>query len=510
MNPGSSDVLIVGAGPTGLTLAIWLVRLGVGVRIIDKNPGPAAFSRALGVQARTLEFDRQLGFGDEIVERGVTVPGLNLWVKGAKAARVPLSGIGEGMTPYPFVLVNPQDEHERLLIERLEALGVRVDRETELVTFKQEPTSVRATLRTAEGDVTHTAAYIAGCDGTHSVVRELIAAGFPGGTYTGLFYVADVEAGGPVIDQELHVDLDEADLLLVFPMKGDGRVRLVGTVRGDVATRDRLTFENVSSRAIEHLKIGVTKVNWFSDYRVHHRVASRFRKARAFLLGDAAHVHSPVGAQGMNTGIGDAVNLAWKIAAVVKGRASENILDTYEIERRAFARRLVATTDQIFTLATRDGSFARGVRTRVFPLVASILFRLPAMRRFVFRTASQLGVRYGMSDLSAGKAGSVRGGDRLPWVRLARNGDDNFVPLRSLQWQVHVYGDSRTGVAEACKSLGLAMHAFAWVPKMKQAGFMRGALYLVRPDGYVALADPRSDPERLRGYFRERDLRAAS
>ncbi len=163
-------------------------------------------------------------------------------------------------------------------------------------------------------------AYLAGCDGAHSTVRETLATGFPGGTYSGLFYVADVEAAGPAADGEIHVELEEADFLAVFPFKGTGRLRLVGPVRWDLDREHReLTFDDIRERAIGNLQLSIIKVNWFSTYRVHHRVAARFRAGRAFLLGDAAHVHSPVGGQGMNTGIGDAVNLAWKLAAVLKG-----------------------------------------------------------------------------------------------------------------------------------------------------------------------------------------------
>jgi hypothetical protein len=241
-------------------------------------------------------------------------------------------------------------------------------------------------------------------------------------------------------------------------------------------------------------------VNWFSTYRVHHRVANHFRGGRAFLLGDAAHVHSPVGGQGMNTGIGDAVNLAWKLADVLKKRASEKLLDSYEPERIAFARQLVATTDRGFMLVTRRGLVARIVRTRIAPLVVPILFRLAAVRRLMFRTVSQTQVNYRDSTLSAGVAGKVRGGDRLPWVKL-RSGEDNFAPLTSVAWQVHVYGEAPRGVAEVCTELRLPLHLFAWEPAMERAGFQKGALYLVRPDGYVALAEPSGEATKLRQYF---------
>jgi 2-polyprenyl-6-methoxyphenol hydroxylase-like FAD-dependent oxidoreductase len=244
-----------------------------------------------------------------------------------------------------------------LLIARLEELGVSVERQTELLNYHDEGDRIAVRLRRSDDrEESCQADYIAGCDGVHSIVREAMGTGFPGGTYRHLFYVADVQARGPAIDGELHVDLEEADFLAVFPLAGDGRARLIGTVRHERAEHaDTLKFEDVSARIINNLKVEIEKVNWFSTYRVHHRVTERFRKGRAFLLGDAAHIHSPAGGQGMNTGIGDAINLAWKLRAVLKSGAPDTLLDSYEPERIAFARRLVRSTDRVFTLATAEG-----------------------------------------------------------------------------------------------------------------------------------------------------------
>jgi 2-polyprenyl-6-methoxyphenol hydroxylase-like FAD-dependent oxidoreductase len=493
-------VLIIGAGPTGLVLALWLTRLGVRVRIIDKTAEPGTTSRAVAVQARTLELYRQLDLAAAVVDAGVKVAAANLWARGANAARLRLGRIGEGLSPFPYALTYPQDAHERLLIDRLEAFGVHVERQTELLRFEQDAEKVRAVLKRSDGsEEVCQAAYLAGCDGAHSTVRETLGTDFPGGTYTGLFYVADVDATGPAGNGDIHVDLEEADFLAVFPLKGPGRLRLVGPISWQPAHRD-LTFDDVGRRAIGNLRLSLAKVNWFSTYRVHHRVAARFRERRVFLLGDAAHVHSPVGGQGMNTGIGDAINLAWKLAAVLHGAAGDGLLATYEPERIAFARRLVATTDRAFTLITKQGRMARFVRTRLVPLVLPWLFRLAVVRRFLFLTVSQIGINYRGSPLSIGTAGSVRGGDRLPWVET-KPGTDNFDPLNSMTWQVHVYGEPRDSLVDVCNELQLPLHLFPWHPNMRRAGLLRGALYLIRPDGYVALADARGNPERLRHYL---------
>ena len=502
-----NGVLVVGAGPTGLVLALWLTRLGVPVRIIDTAPQPGTTSRALAVQARTLEFYAQIGLAATVVDRGRRVHEVNLWASGAHKARAVFDELGKGLSPYPFVLIFPQDEHERLLVEQLRGLGIEVERRCELLSFEQTAGSVLARLKKPDGSSeAFETSYIAGCDGAHSTVRSALGIGFEGGTYEHLFYVADVQGRGAVMDGGLHVGMDRTDFLAVFPLKDDEHARLVGTVReGAGDGGEKLSWNDVSRGVFKWLPIEVERVNWFSTYRVHHRVADHFRKGRAFLLGDAAHVHSPVGGQGMNTGIGDSVNLAWKLAAVLLGRAGESILDSYEPERIAFARRLVETTDRAFTAVTSPRMLARLIRLRLAPLIMPALFRIGAARRTMFRTVSQIGVNYRQSSLSSGLAGSIHGGDRLPWT-AADGGEDNFAPLTSLGWQAHVYGGASAMLAAACQERSLPLHVFAWRPHMKKIGLRPGALYLVRPDGYVALADARGESDALRSYLDARNL----
>ncbi|HEY6455235.1 MAG TPA: FAD-dependent monooxygenase [Steroidobacteraceae bacterium] len=502
-----SDVLIIGAGPTGLVLALWLAKFGVAVRIIDRTAGPGTTSRALAVQARTLELYRQLDLTDAVLGRGHKVPGINLWARGRRAARVSFETIAANLSPYgPFVF--PQDQHERLLIERLAAAGVTVERNTELLRFSSAPEGVSAILRGPDGqEDSCQASYLAACDGARSIVRQGIGAGFPGGTYDQLFYVADVDAAGPALDGELHIDLDEADFLAVFPLKGQGRARLIGTVRGDRAAHpQKLRFEDVSGRAIEHMKVQIRTVNWFSTYHVHHRVANRFRRGRVFLLGDAAHIHSPAGGQGMNTGIGDAINLAWKLRSVLLHPASDSLLDTYEAERRPFALMLVATTDRGFTLATAEGRVAAFIRMRILPSVVPALFKFDAVRTFLYRAVSQLVIDYRESEISRGSAGRIHGGDRLPWAKTSRS--DNFDTLATPQWQLHVYGSVSVGLAAWCASR-VVVHSFEWEPAHAVAGFARDAMYLIRPDAYVALAVKEQDPARIERYLTQHRLHLA-
>jgi 2-polyprenyl-6-methoxyphenol hydroxylase-like FAD-dependent oxidoreductase len=502
-----NDVLIIGAGPTGLVLALWLSKLGVQVRIIDKSSTPGTTSRALAVQARTLELYSQLDLSDAVVQNGHKVAAANFWVKGEPVARLPLSTIGEGLTPYAFLEIYPQDEHERLLIERLEAFGITVERDTELQSFEETGDGITARLRLPDGQQeTCQACYLAGCDGARSIVRKTLDTGFPGGTYQQIFYVADVQARGPTFNGELHVDLDEADFLAVFPLSDEGRARLIGTVRDERAERaETLQFEDVSHRAIENLKLQIDQVNWFSTYRVHHRVADHFRTGRAFLLGDAAHVHSPAGGQGMNTGIGDAINLAWKLATVLSGGATTKLLDSYETERIAFARRLVATTDRVFSFVTADGPIADLVRIRVAPFLIPKMISFEAAREFMFRTVSQTTLNYRGMPLSEGVAGHVHGGDRLPW---AHDGEgDNFESLKNPTWQVHVYGDTSDEMIAWCTEHHLPLQVFDWRPVFETVGLARNGFYLLRPDTYVAIADYSADPKVIERYFRDRGIR---
>jgi 2-polyprenyl-6-methoxyphenol hydroxylase-like FAD-dependent oxidoreductase len=482
-------VLIVGAGPTGLVLACWLARLGVACRIVDRNSGPGTASRAIAVHARTLEFHRQLGIATEAVARGIRMREFRLRRGGRPVATLRLGDFGEGLSPFPFVLSLPQDEHERLLLDALGAAGVAVEWDTEVRAVADDGRHVRATLRTPAGEESVEVAWVCGCDGVHSTVREHLGVGFPGGTYEQTFYVADVRVAGAPIDGSVVACLDPRLFCLVFPIRTTGMHRLIGIVPPELGGRPALAFDDLRPVVERLARVRVESVNWFSTYHVHHRVAEHFRRGRGFLAGDAGHVHSPAGGQGMNTGIGDAVNLAWKLAHVVRGRAAPSLLDTYEPERIAFARRLVATTDTAFRFIV-DGSLrGRLVRTAIVPRLAPLALRLPFARRLAFRTVSQIGIEYRESPLSQGVAGRVHGGDRLPWVEP----DDNFAPLAALDWQAHVYGAATEAVRAALGARAIALHAFPWSEGAAAVGFARDALYLVRPDGHVAVAAPQPD-----------------
>ncbi|KAK3179749.1 hypothetical protein K4F52_008827 [Lecanicillium sp. MT-2017a] len=506
------DVLIVGAGPTGLVLALWLTKQGVKIRIIDKATQAATSTRALAVQARTLELYGQMGLADAVLEKSCTVTGINMWVRGRRAAHIQVTDAGKGMTAYPFVSVFPQHEHEQMLAAKLQEFGISAELGTELVSFTDDDSvdHVVAQLRKENGqEEICKAKYIAGCDGARSAVRHQLDVTFSGGTYDHVFYVADVEGSGAAINGELNVCLDQSDFLAVFPLAGEGRARLVGTIReGEAiaeARGEEFAFDHVNGRAIEQMKLKVEKVNWFSKHHVHHRVAAQFQRGRAFLLGDAAHVHSPVGGQGMNTGIGDAINLAWKLAAVTSGNAEPTLLETYAEERMRFARELVASTDRVFTLATADGWFAKFMRTRIVPILAPIVTSFRFIRNMIFRGVSQIDLNYRGMTLSWGTAKGPQPGERLPWVQVAED-ESNFESLSEIKWHMHVYGTADDAIEAWCRKANIQLTVFEWSPACKAAHLVRNAIYLMRPDTYIALVEPRANLSSVESYLAEHKI----
>ena len=480
----TSQVLIVGAGPTGLMLALRLARHGVAFRIIDKNSGPGEASRAMAVHARTLEFYQQMGFADELVALGIKIQAMHVHEAGRELASLPLGEIGAGLSPYPFVLSLPQDEHELFLIGKLARAHVEVEWNTTLDSWVQVDSEVQATL-IKNGQVQHGVFdYLCGCDGARSTVRGIAGIDFSGGTYDHRYYVADAEVAGDNTD--LHAHLGANTFALMLPVRTSGMQRLIGILPDRPDGTPAPVFDDIRGEVESLLNIQVNHVNWFSTYRVHHRVAAQFRRRRCFLLGDAAHVHSPVGGQGMNTGIGDAVNLAWKLAQKLHGQAGDALLDTYESERIGFARSLVATTDRAFRAIVAQGMGGRLLRRWLVPHALPYLSGFQRARRLLFKTVSQIQVRYEDSALSGGHAEHLRGGDRLPW--LFDGMQDNFIALRSMDWQLHIYGEPAPELLHEARILKLPVHCYTFNAAARLAGLGRDCAYLVRPDGHIALA----------------------
>jgi 2-polyprenyl-6-methoxyphenol hydroxylase-like FAD-dependent oxidoreductase len=439
-----------------------------------------------------------------------------MWAGGRPTARVSLGDAGRGLTPYPFILILGQDDSERVMGDRLGALGVAVQWETELVALRQESDRVTATLA-ASGGATRTvvAAWVAGCDGAHSAVREMSGITFPGAPYEHVFFVADVQATGTMVADELNVYLWQDGFHLLFPMRGKDHWRIVGIVPPALRNKDDVTFAAVtpSIRKEVGADISFSACTWFSTYRIHHRSAARFRDGRCFVLGDAAHIHSPVGAQGMNTGLQDAYNLAWKLALVVGRRADAALLDSYEDERIPVARRLLNTTDRAFRLVVSDSWLAGLLRTKVLARIAAFAVNRPWIQTIAFRTVSQIGIRYRNSSLSQSPerwpAGAPHGGDRFPWLRLTLQAGgpvvDLFQALDDTRFNLIVVG--QPAPPGGALDLGDLLRVTA-VPddpvnddELARAQIPKPSFYLLRPDGHVGLCGHRPELPAIEQYL---------
>ncbi len=503
-------------------LANQLGRRGVRALIIDRHAGPSLQTRALGVQARTLEIYSQLGIVERALELGKRGTGANMWARGRRAARVPLGDIGQSLSPYPFILILGQDDNERLMGDALRNWGMTVQWNTELVALEQESGHVTATLKQPDGTSRKiTAAWVAGCDGAGSAVRDLSGIAFPGAPYEHVFFVADTQAIGSMVPDELNVYLWRKGFHLFFPMRGTDHWRVVGILPPNVRERDDLTFEDVipSVRTEAGAGLDFKECSWFSTYRIHHRRAARFRDRRCFLLGDAAHIHSPVGAQGMNTGLQDAYNLAWKLALVVAEGADAELLDSYEAERIPVAERLLSTTDRAFSLVVSDSWLAGLFRTRILAKVVAFAMTVERIQKLAFRTISQTGISYRNSPLSETLPGvpnsAPRAGDRFPWLRLKflENGptEDLFQKLDDTRFNLIVVGQpSLSGGALGLGDL-LRTHVIPDDPvndtELARARISGPSFYLLRPDGHVALAGTRLDAAAVKHYLSERHIR---
>jgi 2-polyprenyl-6-methoxyphenol hydroxylase-like FAD-dependent oxidoreductase len=513
----NTEVLIVGAGPTGLMLANQLARRGVRVLIIDRHPGPSLQTRALGVQARTLEIYAKLGIAGRALELGKRGHGANMWSEGRQVGHVSFGDAGAQSTAYPYILILGQDDNERIMGEKLRDCGVQVQWNTELLALEQHASHVVATLKSADGQTrTITAAFVAGCDGARSAVRTLNGIGFPGAPYEHVFFVADVTATGRMVPDEVNIYLWREGFHLFFPMRGANHWRIVGIVPPQLREQKDLDLVAVapSLRGEAGTSLSIEACSWFSTYRIHHRAAARFRDRRCFLLGDAAHVHSPVGAQGMNTGLQDAYNLAWKLALVVQGRAADGLLDSYEAERLPVARRLLDTTDRAFRLVVSYSWWAGLLRTQVLARMMAFAANRRRMQRLAFGLVSQTGIHYRRSPLSCAVAGlpkkAPQAGDRFPWMKLeieAGGGvQDLFQAMDDTRFNLLVFGQATPALPDLDGLLRVHTIPITAGNEVAQAraNIPRASFYLLRPDGHVGLCGRELDADALRRYLHRR------
>ncbi len=422
-----TDVLVVGAGPTGLMLAHELACRGVRVRIIDKNESRAGESRALVVHARSLELCDRHGLADIMVDRGRKALAIEAHFDHTSFT-AQLGDIGVDDTRFPFVLFLSQAETEQVLLEALEKRGVPVERRSTLASFSHDAHGVRATIErnasATNGEREEVRAkYLVGCDGAHSAVRKGLGLEFRGAPYAQEFFLADAIVESELAADRAHFFLTKGGLFVVFPFKDGKLVRLLGQRRGAPASDRPPTLEEMQQAAdtLATVPIVVKEIRWSSNYRLHHRAVDEFRVGRVFLAGDAAHIHSPAGGQGMNTGIQDAANLAWKLADALDpahwDAHAEVLLDSYQAERRPVARWLLRYTDRLFRLASVQNGALLWARNRIIPRVLPPILASRSRRQRGFRFVSQLAVAYEKSPIVSALGKFSRGpapGERAP------------------------------------------------------------------------------------------------
>jgi 2-polyprenyl-6-methoxyphenol hydroxylase-like FAD-dependent oxidoreductase len=499
-----NEILVVGAGPSGLMCAAQLLRWGLRPVIIDTNKGPTLETRALGVQARSMEIYRQMGLEQEVFSRGVPSKHASMFTERGRLGQIPMEEIGAGISRYPYMFILTQDQNEAMLAADLKKQSLEVQWETTFRALEQTDDQVTVTLETPSGTKQRQFSYVVAADGARSAVRKALNVDFAGSTYSAhKFFVADLRAEGELNPGALNLFLSNRyHVLALFPLKDAQRFRLVGLLPDDLVAHPNLTFADLQPRLREMVgnRLQLSCASWFSTYSVHHRTAAQFRVKRCFLIGDSAHVHSPVGGQGMNTGLQDAYNLAWKLALVASGRARSALLDTYEEERRPNALKLINTTDRLFNYLVSDHPFARFVIDWVLPRLAPVALKSRWLQRRFFLTFSQTALNYRARSLSVNTLSApIQAGDRFPW--FSSNGDDVFNRMSGTTFTLFAVGswakrvDSLAHWQNAVDVVSITDAAAA-----RAAGLVDG-LYLVRPDGYISLTC--QDLDAVERYLRD-------
>lgn len=507
-----TDVLIVGAGPTGLALAIQLIRHKIDFVIIDKKETTTPYSKAIGVQARTLEIYEQIDLAEKLIAEGAIAEKARMFAGGKVRGEVEFGELGKGMSPYPYLLIVEQGRHERLLYDHIRSSGKDVRWKTELVEFSQGESDVTATVKTADGRTeTIEAKYLVACDGAKSLVRHNLGLEFTGSTFERMFYVADVRLDWEFPHDALQVFLMRNSLLAFFPMVGERRYRIVGTFPEEFDKDEgTVLYSEIEERIktdTELKRLDISDVNWLSTYKVHTRHVDKFSVGRCFLAGDSAHIHSPAGAQGMNTGIQDGYNLAWKLAWVLNGKASIELLNTYNEERLPNAESLTKTTDRFFGLAAGPDPFLAFVRIYIFPYVANLAFSLNVVKRFIFPRISQIAINYRRSSLSESHGNfAVRAGDRMPWFTV--EGASIYDRVHAPVFHLVLFFDGKTEIPPLPDDLkrewegAIDSTVISLYPEIaKKFGTQESFFIILRPDNYVGLISNDFSPELVERYL---------
>ncbi|HEY9343248.1 MAG TPA: FAD-dependent monooxygenase, partial [Hanamia sp.] len=476
---------------TGLSMAAQLLRYHIDFIIIEKNEKTTPFSKAVVIQARTLEIFNEIGLAEKAINEGRLTTAMNVFYKGKRKAGFNLAGLGNGLSHFPFALSLEQSKTEKLLVDYLSEKGKTVLWKSEFLRFEQNKTGVIVYYKDANGqEQIIESAYLVGCDGASSGVRHQMGLSFEGDTVPKIFYVTDVKLNSPVINKdELFIFLIKKGFVLFFPMEGNGHFRVIGILPDKKEEDETFTFEEIEEPIKEQLAIPVAfdEVRWFSTYKVHSRKANSFRNGRCFIAGDAAHIHTPAGGQGMNTGIQDAYNLAWKLAYVINFKTNELVLESYNTERMENAKHLLRTTDRMFDAMTGSNVFWDFFRLKIFPLVISFVSKNSIINKWVYPLISQTGIAYPNSALTIkSKTGKVKAGDRMPYFVFS-NGKEIFDYLREPLFKILFFGTYGNNQFEELRNLKFKIATFSFneIPK-KLFGTSHDFYILLRPDNHIS------------------------
>lgn len=417
------EVMIVGAGPSGLMMAAQLLRFGVQPVIIDCKPGPDKQSKALAVQARSLELFRQMGLEEKLLAGGFPCYGLQVQRQKKVLGKVDFSEMNHSGTKFPYIHMLSQEKTERALIDRLTENACPIYWHTALTALNQN--DQWATAETVRNGIAQkwTCKWVIGADGAKSAVRKMLHIPFSGKTYNADFFLADIKVD-EIHNRNIHVFLSKNSFLGVFPIDKSGNYRLMGVLpeKASPAKGEVLTYASIEESVNESLgfELPVVRCHWINHFMLHKRMAAEFRLQRCFLIGDAAHIHSPVGGQGMNTGMQDAANLAWKLAAVLSNKMDSRILHTYQPERLPVAKAILANTDRIFGLAIEQNTWLYRLANWAIPRLTDFISKKTARLEGVFKHISQIATTYRSSPLSVhhSRLSTVKAGDRLPYLRV--------------------------------------------------------------------------------------------